>query len=148
MNLSLPDNNRKFVVYDFDENDLGEVPEWSKDELNGAVIIVHGISERSFDNGEFGKPAYSLLWNLLGDADAMNPNGWHYGLLFSEDSLPITLTRRSMEKGKVPFVAQLVKVDKKGTKGQTYWNLLRWKQQYGADGQPVNPNEALLGKAG
>jgi len=143
--LALPDD-RDIVVYDFDENDLGEVSEFTKDELNGAVIYVHGVSNRSFDNGEYGKPAYSLLWNLMGDANAADPNGWHYGLLMSEDSLPIVMTRRMAERGRLPFLATLVKVDKKSVKGQTYWNLIRYVERFGADGNPINPNESLLGK--
>ena len=147
MNLSLPDD-RSVEVYDFDENDLGEVPEFTKEELNGAVIVVHGVSNRAFDNGEYGKPAYSLLWNLLGDVNAADPNNWHYGLLMSEDSLPIAMTRRMIERGRVPFVARLVKKDKKTTKGQTFWNLEKYMQQFGEDGEPVNPNKNLLSNPG
>ena len=142
--LALPED-QNIIVYDFDENDLGEIPEFTKEELNGAVIYVHGVSNRAFE-GEYGTPAYSLLWNLYGDADAANPNSWHYGLLLSESSLPIQMTRRMSERGRLPFLAVLVKQDKKGTKGQTYWNLERYVQRFDATGAPVNPNASLLEK--
>lgn len=133
-------------LYDFDLNDFGVEPDFDKAEMNGKVIIVHGVSEAVMQRAEYPKGARSLLWNFPTDIDAFDPDGTHYGMLLSEDSLPIKNTLTMMQRGRVPFPARIVYRQKESNKAQSYWMFERVLIQYDADGTLVDPNEPIIGK--
>ena len=47
-------------IGEFDYGDLGNIPQIDKNEYNGKVIIVTGVSDGKFE-GEFDTPARSIL---------------------------------------------------------------------------------------
>lgn len=125
------------ALYDFEENDFGTQPDYDKDFVEGKVLIISGVSEATFE-GDFAKPARSLLHNL--------PLSWSageapFGLLMQEDSPAIQQASAQQEKGKVPFVARLRKVDSQRHKGQSYWTLEKAPSlQYDEHGILIDPN--------
>lgn len=116
-------------VTDLEFGQFGNIPTWTKEELNGKVIVVVGVSTEKFE-GEFDTPARSLL-HYMPDEDRTATNPW--GLLLSEGSPAITRALGQMEKnGNKPFFARLVK--KQGRK-YPYWNLEAVRVVYNQEGQ-------------
>ena len=120
------------MVYDFDLGDFGNQLEFDKDELDGKVVIVRGVSESEF-TGNFQTPARSLLFNFLDDPK--NIDAW--GAFFTADSPIIHQAQEMIRKGHVPFYAQIVKVQSQRNRGYTYWTLKRAQMRFNQSGQPV-----------
>jgi hypothetical protein len=115
-------------IGEFDFGDLGNIPEIDKNEYNGKVIIIVGVSAGSFE-GEFDTPAKSLLHYMPEDDQAFNP----WGLLLSESSPAIRQAKGQLEKsGGKPFYARIMK--KMGNKFP-YWTLEPVKVVFNQDGQ-------------
>jgi len=115
-------------IGEFDYGDLGNIPEIDKNQYNGKVIVVVGVSEGTFE-GEFDTPARSLLHYMPEDDQAFNP----WGLLLSETSPAIKLAQGQLQKnGGKPFYARIVK--KMGTKFP-YWVLEPVKVVFTSEGQ-------------
>jgi hypothetical protein len=133
-------------LFSFDQGDLGKImPEAKSFLAPGKVIIVWGVSEATVDNGEFDKPARSLFWNLPTDERAFEGDNY-WGLLLSEDALPIRDTQKMVERNRVPFAAHISLRPKVNSKGQSYWVMKRFDLQYNADGSVHDPNAENVGK--
>lgn len=107
---------------------FGNIPDISKEQYNGKVIVVVGVSTETFE-GEFETGAKSLL-HYMPDEDRTNEP---WGLLLGEKSPAITRAQGQLEKnGGRPFYARLIKVQ-----GRTfpYWNLEAVRAVYNTDGQ-------------
>jgi hypothetical protein len=134
-------------VGDLDYGQFGNIPTWTKEELNGKVIVVVGVSTEKFE-GEFDTAARSLLHFMPDEDRSTEP----WGLLLSENSPAITRAtgQLSMNGGK-PFYARLLK--KQGRK-YPYWNLEAVRAVYNdsgliagfriADGTIIDNSEASL----
>jgi hypothetical protein len=118
--------------YEFDLNDFGIQPEWDKEDIIGIGIRIHGLSESQFE-GAFAQPARSVLYNLLTDSLDMPP----YGMLFSEGSVILKHVEAMVKRGHVPFRAVLRKKESQQHKGQSYWYLDKYVQQYDQNGEPI-----------
>lgn len=128
------------TVYRFDEGDLGKVMPDAKAFLSpGKTIMVWGVSEATVDTGEFGVAARSLFWNLPTDERAFEGDDY-WGLLLSEDSLPIRDTQKMIARKRIPFAAYIQQRPKQNTKGQTYWVMKPAELHYDSDGQLIDPN--------
>lgn len=129
-------------LFSFDQGDLGKIMPDAKTFLaNGKVIIVHGVSEATVDNGEFDVAARSLFWNLPTDERAFEGDDY-WGLLLAENSLPIRDTQKMVERNRVPFAAHISLRPKINSKGQSYWVMKRADIQYNSDGSVHDPNAA------
>src|ERR1043165_3299500 len=121
------------AIYDFDLNDFGLQPEWEKEALEGIGIVIKGLSESQFE-GDFDRPARSVLYNLMFESQQEQP----YGMFFSEDSVVVRHVKTMVERGHIPFRAVLRRKESQSRKGfNPYWYLDKYVQQYGADGEPV-----------
>lgn len=124
--------------YDFDLGDFGNQPDYTKDDLDGKVIIVYGVSQATFDSGQFQTGAKSLLHKLPNEDADIAP----YGMMFSESSPVIRQAAEMEAAGKVPFMARLVKKGSKQNKGQSYWTLERAPSlQFDTNGNALDPNK-------
>jgi hypothetical protein len=116
-------------VTDLEYGQFGNQPDWTKEELNGKVLIIVGVSVDKFE-GEFDTPARSLL-HYMPDEDRTKIDPW--GLLLSENSPAITRALGQLEKnGGRPFYARLIK--KQGKK-YPYWVLESARAVYNENGQ-------------
>ena len=104
-------------VGEFDYGDLGNVPDIDKEQYNGKVIVVVGVSDGKFES-DYGTAARSLL-HYMPDEDRVSFGPW--GLLLSETSPAITMAKGQLQKnGGRPFYARIVK---KMGKTYPYWLL-------------------------
>ena len=127
-------------LFTFDQGDLGKLmPDVKKFLGPGKVIIVWGVSEARVDNGEFDKPAASLFWNLPTDERAFEGDDC-WGLLLSEDALPIRDTLKMVERNRIPFVAHIQYRPKVNNPKQGYWVMKKAELRYNSDGSVVDPN--------
>jgi len=116
-------------IGNLDFGQFGNQPLWSKEDLNGKVIVVVGVSTEKFE-GEFDTPARSLL-HYMPDEERDYNEPW--GLLLSENSPAITRALGQLEKnGGKPFYARLLK--KQGRK-YPYWNIEAVRAVYNDSGQ-------------
>lgn len=115
-------------VGDLEFGQFGNIPEFTKEEYNGKVIVVVGVSTETFQ-GEFEQGAKSIL-HFMPDEDR---RGEPWGLLLGEKSPAITRAEGQLQKnGGKPFYARIIKVQ-----GKTfpYWNLEPVRPVYNTDGQ-------------
>lgn len=107
---------------------FGNIPEIGKDQYNGKVIVVVGVSTEEFQ-GEFEEGARSIL-HFMPDEDR---RGEPWGLLLGKKSPAITQATGQLEKnGGRPFYARIVK---KQGKTFPYWTLEPVRAVYNTDGQ-------------
>lgn len=127
MNI-LPFNNEPEEIGELEYGQFGNIPEMDKNEYNGKVIVVVGVSLDSFQ-GEFDTPAKSIL-HYMPDEDRTNEP---WGILLGETSPAVKLASAQLEKnGGRPFYARLVK--KQGNKFP-YWVLEPVKAVFNTEGQ-------------
>lgn len=115
-------------ITDFEYGQFGNLPELTKEDYNGKVIVVVGVSTEEFV-GQFDEPAKSLL-HLMPD-EPLTQEPW--GLLFGKSSPVLTQASGQLQKnGGRPFFARIIKVQ-----GRTfpYWTLEPVRRVYNTDGQ-------------
>lgn len=124
----LPFNSGDEEVGELEYGDFGLIPDMDKNEYNGKVIVVVGISTETFQ-GEFEQGAKSIL-HYMPDEDRTNEP---WGLLIGEKSPAITRAEGQLQKnGGKPFYARIIKVQ-----GRTfpYWTLEPVRAVYDTEGK-------------
>lgn len=115
-------------VGELEYGQFGNIPEMDKNEYNGKVIVVVGVSTEVFQ-GEFEQGAKSIL-HFMPEEDR---RGEPWGILIGEKSPAITRAIGQLEKnGGKPFYARIIKVQ-----GKTfpYWNLEPVRAVFNQEGQ-------------
>jgi hypothetical protein len=115
-------------VGELEYGQFGNIPELDKNDYNGKVIVVVGVSTEIFQ-GEFETGAKSIF-HFMPEEDRL---GEPWGLLLGEKSPAVTRALGQLEKnGGKPFYARIVKVQ-----GKTfpYWNLEPVRPVFNTEGQ-------------
>ena len=126
--MNMEPYNPEEEIGEFEYGDLGNIPDISKEDYNGKVLVVVGISDGSFE-GEYDEPARSILHYFPEDDRAFSP----WGLLLGQSSPAIKQALGQLEKnGNKPFYARIVK-----KQGRTfpYWILEPVRVVFTPDGK-------------
>lgn len=116
----------------WDNQDFGNKPDYSAEDMQGRCIIVRGISEAEFESPKYkGNKARSILHNWPEEKPTSHP----WGVFFSTTSVPI---KKLSEVQRFPVAVRLWR--RQGA-DYVYWDMERYIPQFDDKGNQLPPND-------